>query len=83
MPNPAVKPSSADGTTEGIRGRVGRCQIYFTQQNRLGNPQGGFAMYAPLYRVIFFIEEALIWNDSFYVMILTLTPFVLNYGFIR
>ena len=26
MPNPAVKPSFADGTTEGIRGRVGRRQ---------------------------------------------------------
>ncbi len=26
MPNPAVKPSSADGTAEAIRGRVGRCR---------------------------------------------------------
>ncbi len=26
MPNPAVKPSSADGTPGGTRGRVGRCR---------------------------------------------------------
>ena len=26
MPNLAVKPLIADGTTEGIRGRVGRCR---------------------------------------------------------
>ena len=29
MPNPAVKPSSADGTAEAIRGRVGRCRKSF------------------------------------------------------
>ena len=29
MPNPEVKPSSADGTAEGIRGRVGRRLIPF------------------------------------------------------
>ncbi len=29
MPNPAVKPSNADGTAEGIRGRVGHCQESF------------------------------------------------------
>ena len=32
MPNPAVKPSFADGTTEGIRGRVGRCQNYIKKK---------------------------------------------------
>ncbi len=26
MPNPEVKPSSADGTAGGTRGRVGHCQ---------------------------------------------------------
>ena len=29
MPNPAVKPSSADGTAGGTRGRVGRCRKLF------------------------------------------------------
>ena len=28
IPNPAVKHLIADGTTEGIRGRVGRCRNY-------------------------------------------------------
>ena len=32
MPNPAVKPFFADGTTEGIRGRVGRCQNYIKKK---------------------------------------------------
>lgn len=27
IPNPAVKPSSADGTAGGTRGRVGRCHV--------------------------------------------------------
>ena len=32
MPNPAVKPSSADGTAEAIRGRAGRCRKSLIKQ---------------------------------------------------
>ena len=41
MPNPAVKPSSADGTAEAIRGRVGHCRkSLLNKQTRGRSPKG-------------------------------------------
>ena len=41
MPNPAVKPSSADGTAEAIRGRVGHCRKSLLNKHTRGrSPKG-------------------------------------------
>jgi hypothetical protein len=43
MPNPAVKPSIADGTAKGIRGRVGRRQNIL-QKGVFGKPKAPFLL---------------------------------------
>jgi hypothetical protein len=46
MPNPAVKPSIADGTAKGIRGRVGRRQNIL-QKGVFGKPKAPFFVKLP------------------------------------